>query len=216
MNGKYTEYDIISKFVRFLKEKKNYSDECILNELRLSDDSGKSVGFADLVLFDKRNREYIGLVEFKRNLKPSLMASALVQVDKYKKLMNSPNVKTFLVGLENNELSIYMLSGDDAWVKIAEDDFPNYEALSISSKVKKKSENESNKRKVIDRFKWICFIGASITSLLFILSIMNILTLEAEEMALLGASIGLVVIPYTTKLKILGVEFERNQTNEDN
>lgn len=212
MNNEFHEKSLVEEFIKLLKEKKRYPDESIIQEMPLSDSGNKFRYQADLVLLDAKSKQYIGLVEFKRKIDDKIKSSAFKQVSSYLKLMGSSELHIFLVGTDlNNRLIIYILNSENEWEEIAKENFPNYEALSATVMTKKQERIKQNKEKNVDKFKLICLGLACGTFILFILSLCNIIKMNADEMALLGATVALIIIPYAAKLKILGVEFERNK-----
>jgi len=212
MNNEFSEKDIVDNFIKFLKEEKKYPDESIIQEFSLSEFENNSRNRADLVLFDAKNKQYIGLVEFKRKIDQKTKSNAVRQVLSYLKLMGNPDLHTYLVGFEsNNRLAIYVLNSENEWTEIKKENFANYESVTASVITNTKERIKQTKEKNVDRFKVICLILAFITFVLLVLSICNVFELSANEMALLGATVALIIIPYAAKLKILGVEFERNK-----
>ena len=76
----------------------------------------------------------------------------------------------------------------------------------LSEKIEDKKKN---KEKKIDYFKWICWILAFLILVIFILKRIGWLNIDSVDFAFIGSIVGLILIPYSNKMKILGVEFER-------
>jgi len=69
----------------------------------------------------------------------------------------------------------------------------------------------------VDVFKWICWALAILFATLLVLLKTNVLKvqLDAADKGMIGAIVALILIPYASKLKILGVEFERLQKSRE-
>ncbi len=69
--------------------------------------------------------------------------------------------------------------------------------------IKKEKEHE------VDRFKITCWIIAGVILVGGILAKLLEYKLEATDLTIIGAAIVLILVPYGSKIKILGIEFER-------
>jgi len=67
------------------------------------------------------------------------------------------------------------------------------------------SETANERKKVIDWFFIVCWICAGVIALLLFFKI----PFSGSELILIGAIIGLVLLPFASKFKFLGLEFER-------
>lgn len=212
MNNEFREIDIIVDFIKFLREEKKFPEGSIIQEFPISDNENKKRYIADLVLYDINNKQFIGLIEFKKLLNKISKTTSFDQVTTYLRLMGNQELHTYLVGCDaNNKLLIYVLNSENEWQEISKENFPNYESLSAIQLTKTKDEIKKYQKDNIDKFKVVCFILAASTFLLFGLSVFNVFTLRNNEMALFGTTVALIIIPYAAKLKIFGVEFERNK-----
>jgi len=86
---------------------------------------------------------------------------------------------------------------------------PEYLTLKNSKVRKEIFETEQLQKSTLDWFQIICWILAAGILVLLILEFTEKIKLTPERLVLIGIIIGLIVVPVASKLKILGVEFER-------
>ncbi|MEI6610312.1 MAG: hypothetical protein WCO53_11295 [Deltaproteobacteria bacterium] len=72
-----------------------------------------------------------------------------------------------------------------------------------------------DKNTTVDALKITCWISAAIIFLTEILAKIKIITLDGNDMVAFGAIVILILIPFASKLKILGLEFERLTDKEN-
>ncbi|MBB6497775.1 hypothetical protein [Methanococcus maripaludis] len=76
----------------------------------------------------------------------------------------------------------------------------------ISEKI---SETSDKREDTADHFKYTCWILGVIVSILFLLDYFGKMPFEISKIPLLVIAIGLFLMPYGSKLKLIGMEFER-------
>jgi len=86
---------------------------------------------------------------------------------------------------------------------------PDYSVLKSSKINKEILETEKKRKSALDWFQVVCSLFAIALIALLILEFSGKVKLTPERLVLIGAIIGLIVVPVASKLKILGVEFER-------
>ena len=89
------------------------------------------------------------------------------------------------------------------------DSIVRYEILSNRSRTSAIGVKKQEIKKTTDWFKIICWICAGIAAALAICNNVGVLAISTTQLALIGVAIALVIISFSRKLKILGVEFER-------
>jgi hypothetical protein len=67
---------------------------------------------------------------------------------------------------------------------------------------------KKNKDRITDNFKLICWGLVLLIFILFTLKRTGCINIDSVDFAFIGSIVGLILIPYASKLKILGVEFE--------
>lgn len=68
---------------------------------------------------------------------------------------------------------------------------------------------ESSKKEAIDKFSYVSWIIALILFILAATCKYFEIQLDATDLVLLGAIIGLILAPFANKIKFWGIEFER-------
>jgi len=83
--------------------------------------------------------------------------------------------------------------------------------LEISEIRKAISKTQKKRQETLTLFHIICWSLAIIVTALLYLEFINKIKITTERLALIAVIIGLILIPFAGKLKILGFEFERLQ-----
>jgi len=68
---------------------------------------------------------------------------------------------------------------------------------------------EKESKEKVDEVRLVCFLSAIVLLVLLVLSVSGIFTPSPTQLGLIGAIVGLLLLPNTAKLKGLGIEFER-------
>ena len=58
-------------------------------------------------------------------------------------------------------------------------------------------------------FKWTSWILALLVLVIGVLNKFKLITVDTTDLAIIGACFGLIILPFSSKLKFLGMEFER-------
>lgn len=76
-------------------------------------------------------------------------------------------------------------------------------------------ESVKNKKEiVVDSFKFACWILAFVVLIIGILAKLKIFELDATDLTIISIVIALILVPFASKLKILGFEFERLKSDD--
>lgn len=89
------------------------------------------------------------------------------------------------------------------------DSLPKYEVLKNFTLLKLR-------RRVKDNFDLICLVMAVIILSLLVLDWLAVINITIQRIASIGAIIGLVLVPFSQRLKILGFEIERVKEEQPN
>ena len=87
--------------------------------------------------------------------------------------------------------------------------FPSFNSLLTGGRAQNKVEAKSKSNRVTDSFSLACRLSAFVVSIILVLDIVGLYKFSSQQLTLLGIFIGLLVIPYAAKFKLLGMEFER-------
>jgi len=203
------ELQLRSSFVQSLANEKGYTDSSLRADLLLPKNSR-----VDLVSLNTDDNTITSLFEFELTASNKTLKDAAARLLNYKKLLGGTNVPAYIVTPSDGDEALFNIyavtdSGETDFIKF--NDFPSYISLISSEKALNKSKNKAETKETIDKFKVLCFSMSAIALVLLVLDITDILKLTSGQLSLLAISIALALIPYAAKLKILGIEFERNE-----
>jgi len=203
------ELELRSEFVKSLANEKGFTDSSLRAELLLPKNAR-----IDLVSLNTDDNTITSLFEFKSTTSNHDLKNVADQLLNYKKLLGGTNVPAYVVTPSDGAEALFNIyavtdSGELKFIKFS--DFPSYISLISSEKALNKSTNKAETKETVDKFKLLCFAVSFITFVLLVLDIANTLRLSSGQLSLFAISIALVLIPYAAKLKILGIEFERNE-----
>lgn len=132
-----------------------------------------------------------------------------------KKLFNS-TIPTFLVYSESFEpfFSIHQVFFDSPEDRFRTECIPSrsilyYSYLRRSRLIEESRKPAEKKEKTMDHFRILCWITSIALLIIAILIKLSILSTTSTGLALLCGGFTLLILPFASKLKILGVEFER-------
>jgi hypothetical protein len=94
-------------------------------------------------------------------------------------------------------------------------EIPSVPAFSLARSTERGKAQASlaeKRRVVVDRFAWTCRLLSVTAAALALLDFRGVIQLTAERITFIGIVIGLWILPFTSKLKFLGWEFERSQS----
>jgi hypothetical protein len=140
------EQQLSEKFLKFLEEEKGYPKNSLLSQAPAYSIGAKRIQ-ADLLLLDTRIGNYIGIIEFKNNINPNIKKNARHQIEQYLKVIKSESLPSYLVfPLDENDFQI-LVYGDEDWISIKKDEFPEFETLSAKKKIEEKTEAKEAKER---------------------------------------------------------------------
>ncbi len=171
---------------------------------------------ADLAVVDPQTNKPVALFELKRKKTDASFNLAIRQLESYSNALGKEKVPLYVVFEKTGipPFEIYHFQKDENKsdiIKISK--VPDFLVFKNTIRSKMLTEKESEKKSTLNYFQSICRI---VVFLLFILLILDfalyfkeIVLINAERLVLIGIVIGLIIIPFASKLKILGLEFER-------
>ena len=210
------ERDIQTKFLDFLVLEKSYPREALRQELLIGVDE-KSYR-VDIALLDLKRNEIIGLFEVKSSRAARPLREAVSQLIQSKRALGKNNIPAYLIfppiKPSSLDFQVVQVFDDGDTVDIYHADFPKYDTLIASDSASSKSEHTRKVSTAIDRFNIVSFVLAAITLIALLLDVLKIFTATAQQLILGAVVIGLILLPYAAKFKMLGVEFERFKPEE--
>ncbi|WP_115667534.1 type I restriction enzyme HsdR N-terminal domain-containing protein [Klebsiella pneumoniae] len=191
-----------------------YTKDSILYEPAFFSNDGKNTHRPDFAIIDPEKKEYLAIIEIKSD-RFAHSEKTLNQLKKYKQAIGIGigKIPLFLVTVSsrsNNQLpfSLYSVSDSGDLVESDFNLFPTFRALAAEQSAVRKNDIRQKKSETMDMFQQVTWSLAAALLLIVIADIrFNFLT--TERMALLGACVALIVIPFAQKFKGLGIEWEK-------
>tara|TARA_R110002073_G_scaffold335623_2_gene528143 strand:+ start:17 stop:991 length:975 start_codon:yes stop_codon:yes gene_type:complete len=146
------ENKLAESFYKFLEEEKGFPKTSLLKQTPAHSISGRRVEI-DLLLLDIRIGNYIGQVEFKSEINPQIKQNVKVQTELYAKVLKSEGIPTYLVYPIDEEKFQILVYGEDDWISISKDEFPEFETLSAKKKIEEKIESKQIEEKNLENIE---------------------------------------------------------------
>lgn len=199
----------ITKQVVALLTSLGYPSDSIVLEWNVS---GRII--VDLAIIDPNTKRPIALFEIKKESSVNDINTAKEQIKSYAKAIENKTMPLFIILSKEHEsffriFSLTERGGKDFLYPIEE--LPPFEALRNSSISKKIVQAEKVKRRTFDIFWVICWLLSGTVITLLICDFKGIIKLTPERLGIIAIVSGLIILPFTRKLNILGLEFERLQ-----
>lgn len=146
------EHKLAESFYNFLEEEKGFPKASLLKQTPAYSISSRRVQI-DLLLLDVRIGNYIGLVEFKSQINPQIKGNVKAQTDSYAKALKSEGIPTYLVYPIDEETFQILVYGEEDWISITKDEFPEFETLSAKKKIEEKIESKEIEEKNLENIE---------------------------------------------------------------
>lgn len=146
------ENKLAESFYKFLEEEKGFPRTSLLKQTPTYSVSGRRVEI-DLLLLDVRIGNYIGQVEFKSQINPQIKQNVKIQTELYAKVLKSEGIPTYLVYPIDEEKFQILVYGEDDWISISKDEFPEFETLSAKKKIEEKIESKQIEKKNLENIE---------------------------------------------------------------
>lgn len=167
----------------------------------------------DLAILDIETKEPIALFEFKAKRTPSAERFGREQLKPFLKAASNSSIPTYLVFEKESppfyEIEKILVNDQETMMPLFAEKPLDYDILKQSGRniliTRKKAENKD----AFDVFKIACWICVVLVFVVFVLDALGRIELSEKQLVLLSGAIALAIIPFASKLKILGVEFER-------
>jgi hypothetical protein len=203
------EKDLLVALIKHLTAH-GYPEEALVFEWKVG---GKHM--VDLAVIEPTTNKPIALFELKRQKNPQTLEMATRQLEAYTKALGDDQIPTYIVfpGEGTPPFEMYHLkrsiSENKHELTTQIERVPDYSVLKSSKINKEILETEKKRKSTLDWFQVVCSLLAIALIALLIFEFSGKVKLTPERLVLIGAIIGLIVVPVASKLKILGVEFER-------
>lgn len=193
---------------RLLQELKGlgYPEGSVRFEFAVKSSNGQR-RYIDVAIIDPDTNDVVAIIEVKNGSKGNALNVAAKQVASYAKLLPSSPLSLVYV-FEGEAKQIGMVNESDGGVTLIQS-LPSFNSLLTGGRAQNKVEAKSKSSRVTDSFSFACYLLAFLVGVILALDIAGIYKFSSQQLTLLGIFIGLLVIPYAAKFKLLGMEFER-------
>lgn len=208
--------ELEKKFAEYLVTL-GYPKDSIVYEPAFVSTDGRSTYRPDFAIVDPVKEERLAIIEVKgRKLQNT--ERSYNQLLAYSKAIDKERIPLFLVTASEAPESffpfdLYVFSDEGTLIKSDFALFPTFPALSAEESVERKNGIRKRKNETIENFQLVswCLAGVLLIVIIadFVCAQYDIELLTTERMALLGACVALVVIPFAQKFKGLGIEWEK-------
>jgi hypothetical protein len=146
------ENKLTESFYKFLEEEKGFPKASLLKQPPTFSIGNRRLQI-DLLLLDVRIGNYIGQVEFKGQINPQIKNNVKVQTDVYAKNLKSEGIPTYLVYPIDEGTFQILVYGEEDWVSISKNEFPEFETLSAKKKIEEKIEFKQIEEKNLENIE---------------------------------------------------------------
>lgn len=210
------ERETLDNLITYLKSH-GYPDESFAIEYKI----GKLR--IDLAIIDPESQLPILVFEVKSRFNQQSIAFGKRQLEIYIKELKDNSIPAYLVFPKktNPFFSIHRISLNTETNEIVEEQVTDKTELNFlmqkQSRISERIEkNKTERKSTIDKFSWVSWGIAIIILAIGILKKLKIIIVDTTDLAIIGACIGLIILPFSNKLKFLGMEFERFEMTQKN
>lgn len=210
----FRELDIHPVFVKYLISKGYPENSITINPVY--EHLGRRFR-PDIVIVDPESNKPLAIFEIKYSSNGKNLTDAIQQLYSYAQAIKVPDIPLFAavpIGIDKEiQFEIYPIKtpsetkGTEPPKKT--DNPPDYALLKNSRLTEELTKISKEQEHTIDDFTKVSWILAFLVFISLIADIISIFKIDVQRLALIGVIIGLIILPYANKLKILGFEFER-------
>jgi hypothetical protein len=168
---------------------------------------------ADMALLDPVSRAPVAVIELRKDLDEDSIRTARKELESFADAIGNPGVRQYIGTLERGTVRLFKVPREVA-AATKEDlipaKLPAFDHLVSTARAAMVSDKRVQHRERGDLFKWVCWAMALLVVAVLVVDAFGWYTLNEARLALIGAAAALVVIPFASRLKMLGVEFERS------
>lgn len=183
-----------------------YPEESIRLEFIVNSSKGRR-NYIDVAIIDPKSNDVIAIIEVKNYTNDNTLNAAAMQVSSYAKLFPSSPL-SFVYLFDGASKQIGQVNDSGGGVTLIPS-LPSFNSLLTGERAQNKVEAKNKTNRVTDSFTLACYLLAFLVSVVLALDIAVVYKFTSQQLTLLGIFIGLLVIPYAAKFKLLGMEFER-------
>lgn len=197
-------------FRHFLIAERGFPDEAISLEASLP---GRVR--VDLLLLDPITRKYLGIIEFRvvREAFEKNRRNYLSQLLVYQAAVRDLQLPVFLVmpaSIGERVFDIWRPDDDNGLEEVTTKDFPTFEALRSLIAARDLEQTRAAQVTSVKSVSSVSVLLALLVGVLLMTAVADLWKPTWEKLSLTAGFIGLLLFPEVRKLKIAGLEFERN------
>lgn len=172
----------------------------------------------DIIIVDPYSNTPLAIFELKKNKTEKTFSIAADRLIMYSRGLNNPDIPLYAVFPKMTDdkslgFEFFTINCSDDNKKIdntkKNEKPPDYKILKNSRLTKEISKISNEQEKTIDYFQIMCWISAIFVFFALLADIFNYIKIDLQRLSLTGVIVGLFILPYASRLKILGFEFER-------
>ena len=211
------EQEVLRKLIDYLKGH-GYPEESIAIEYKIGPFR------ADLAVIDPNGGLPIQIFELKGKKHPQQRRFGIQQLRAFAEHVDTPDIPTYLVfpriedpGFEIERVYLKSARPSDEYVAESQTAIQtlNFDGQRNARYFEKGQDLTQQKKDTRNRMLLVSWLAAPAVLALGVLNYLRILSLSATDLTLLGATLGLLLIPFASKLKMLGIEFERHNPDKN-
>lgn len=200
------ERNAMKEFINYLKEH-GYPENSLATEYAIN-----SRLRADLVVIDPLTSIPIMIFELKSQKTKHLVEIGKEQLRMFLKALPDSTIPAYLVFPKVDQPYFEVLRVNlcnDNTTETENIDSIDYNSQRIARLSEKAKKTETEKKETIDNFRILAWVLAALMAVLLALKKIFSFGLDATDLLLVGGVVGLALIPFASKAKFLGIEFER-------
>lgn len=202
------EKDTMYKLVEYLK-KHDYPDESLAIEYRIPNTNYR----ADLAVVDPKTNIPIIIFELKSRKSKELISRGQEQLKKYLSSLPNNQIPAYLV-FPKSEAPFFEIINIHKEGEEIENNYNiiqnlDYRLFRNTALSQNANTVQEKKKKVFNSLGVVSWILAGLLLILLVFKKIYNFNLDGTDTVLIGGIVGLVLIPFASKAKFLGIEFER-------
>lgn len=204
------EQDTLIALIEYLKEH-GYPESCLAIEWPV----GKYR--VDLAVLDPDTKEPVAIFELKNRRTNEIEMLGKKQLATFLNAMGKTNLPAYLVygssgdpPFEIQRVKFKEAESKDIVTTFSAESIPTFNTLKISNRNFKIAETREKLNEIIDKYFFVvCFICAFSLILVLYGTLFKKILVSTQDLILIGATVALILLPFASKIKFLGLEFER-------
>jgi len=166
----------------------------------------------DLAVIERITNKPVALFELKRRKNQETINIAINQLRAFTMELGNEQIPIYVVFPSIGKLPFEIYNIKDLQENQIEEieRVPDFDFLENTFKKKEIIKVKKKEKDTIDIFATICWMASVLVAVLFVLNLLNErIQITYIDLSLIGVVIALAILPFSSKLKFLGIEFNR-------